>query len=145
MMVVLEVLNEEEKKRKLAVAAACLHVIEHGSATKVTSLLPNWTTTNNDATVKKTLALKADKPLLFIWSLLIGLWQSLNLSCVQGSWKGRILSLQLSSYTMGCEYWLEDPTSTYHLVMIYLIIPCANILGRHQISLITPLIHFWII
>jgi hypothetical protein len=62
MMVVLEVLNEEEKKRKLAVAAACLHVIEHGSATNVTGHLPNRTTTNNDATVKKITVSKVDKP-----------------------------------------------------------------------------------
>ena len=108
MMVVLEVLNEEEKKRKLAVAAACLHVIEHGSATNVTGHLPNRTTTNKDATVKKITVSKVDKPECTLYHVLP---MSFDRTFAR-SWKGRIFSLQVSSYALVCKYWLEDPILT---------------------------------
>jgi hypothetical protein len=57
--------NNNDEKEKLAVAVACLHVVQHGSAAQVNGRLPNYSTTNYDAVVRKIIALKVGKPALF--------------------------------------------------------------------------------
>jgi hypothetical protein len=60
MDVVQELFNKEDEKIKLVIAAACLHVMEHGSAAEVISRLPNRTSTYYDAVVKKIIAFKVE-------------------------------------------------------------------------------------
>jgi hypothetical protein len=91
--VVEEVLQQEDNKIIIAITAACLHFIECGSATKITWLLPNQTTANYHAVVRKTIALKGDKLAWFTRMCHLSLKSSDTFVIVE-RWKERILSLQ---------------------------------------------------
>jgi hypothetical protein len=65
MDVVGAVLHQEDNKIKIAVTAAFLDILEHGSVAQDTGYLPNCTATNYDAVVGKIIALKVGKPAVF--------------------------------------------------------------------------------